>query len=200
MRKEFMAVFTAYVKELEKKADSQMYTCDKLAGNIDATVDILADVPDNMMEKYNKEQAVLDELLAQLHEIWVKYPDTVSEDWAELFEEWANESPYPDEVVSESAMDFTRVAEYSKFDHYEKSGDFAVRTYSKYGDGVAVFYCDTLEAAKIIRTVWGKSIGLEPEPTYKDFALYPTIWEWQAPDCTWSNPCEPDAYRRLIGY
>lgn len=118
MRKEFMSVFTKFTKELEKKADSQMYI---------------------------------------------------------------------------------RVDDYRKFDHYEKSGEFAVLTYSKYGDGVAVFYCDTIEAAKIIRTTWGKSIGLEPEPTYKDFALYPTIWEWQAPDYSWSN-CEPDAYRRLMGY
>lgn len=88
-------------------------------------------------------------------------------------------------------------ASYDSFDHYRYEGDYAVRQYTKDGRGFAVVYCDTLEEAKTIRTLHGLSIGLEPEPTYKDFTYYPTIWEWIEEDA--DSPFE-SSYDRVLGY
>ena len=78
---------------------------------------------------------------------------------------------------------------YDTFNHYTHNGNFAVRAYDRHGNGSFVCYVDTLSEAEKIRTRHGLSIGLEPEPTYKDFAYYPTIWKW-----------EKDHYTRLSGY
>lgn len=86
-------------------------------------------------------------------------------------------------------------ASFEFFDHYRFDGEYAVRQYTKSGKGAAVVYCDTLEEAEKQRTWHAKLIGLEPEPTYKDFALYPTIWKWGVSELTGT-----ECYRRLSGY
>ena len=85
----------------------------------------------------------------------------------------------------------TRYYDFKTFDHWTKVNTYAVRMYKRNGDGFKVAYTATLEEAKEIRTNHGLAIGLELEPTYKDFAYYPTIWEWND---------ETKAYERLLGY
>lgn len=83
------------------------------------------------------------------------------------------------------------IRSFESFDHYTNRGAYAVRMYTKRGDGYGVTYTSDFEAAKEIRTRHGLSIGLEPEPTYKDFAYYPTIWEWND---------GKGHYERVLGY
>ena len=67
---------------------------------------------------------------------------------------------------------------------------YKVKLYNRAGDCIGERYTTTLQAAEDIRTKHAAAIGLEPEPTYKHFALYPTIWEQNdSGDCT-----------RLLGY
>lgn len=80
---------------------------------------------------------------------------------------------------------------YNSFDYYTPKGTYAVRAYSRNGDGLFVAYVDTLKDAETIRTNHGLEIGLEPEPTYKDFCFYPTIWKWNT---------VKNHYERLTGY
>lgn len=84
---------------------------------------------------------------------------------------------------------------FEEFDYYENRGEYAVRAYTRSGKGDFVSFVDTLEEAEKIRTAHGLSIGLEPEPTYKDFAYYPTIWKWGKSELT-NEPC----YQRVEGY
>lgn len=88
-------------------------------------------------------------------------------------------------------------ASYDYFDRFRFDGNYAVKQYDRYGKGQAVVYCDTLEEAKNQRTQHAKLIGLEPEPTYKDFAYYPTIWQWVEEDA--DSPFE-SSYDRVMGY
>ena len=86
--------------------------------------------------------------------------------------------------------------EYAEFDHYTFNGQYAVRCYDRRGNGVCVHYVNTLEEAEKIRTEHGLSIGLEPEPTYRHFAYYPTIWKWVDDDAEVFEP----SYNRVLGY
>ena len=86
-------------------------------------------------------------------------------------------------------------ATYNYFDHFSFDGEYAVRQYDRQGNGQATVYCDTLQEAKEQRAWHGKLIGLEPEPTYKDFALYPTIWKWGKSELTGK-----ECYQRVLGY
>lgn len=65
--------------------------------------------------------------------------------------------------------------------------NYKVRCYTRRGDFDHEEFTDTLEKAKQIRTEWGLSIGLRPEPSY-DFAYYPTVWEFCG-----------DVYKRVRG-
>ena len=53
---------------------------------------------------------------------------------------------------------------------------YKVRCYDRLGNAHHEVYCNTLEQAKKVRTEWGQTIGLTPEPS-NDFARYPTIWK-----------------------
>lgn len=93
--------------------------------------------------------------------------------------------------ASDDGQGTSDVYSFESFDHYTNRGAYAVRMYTKRGDGYGVTYASDFEAAKDIRTRHGLSIGLEPEPTYKDFAYYPTIWEWND---------GKGHYERVLGY
>lgn len=84
-----------------------------------------------------------------------------------------------------------KILPYTSFDYYKRCGEYAVRMYTRRGDGYGVAYFDTLKEAEKLRTNFGLAIGLEPEPTYKHFAYYPTIWKWD--DGT-------SQYERMPGY
>lgn len=66
---------------------------------------------------------------------------------------------------------------------------YKIRCYDRYGNLHHEEYVEFLDEAKEIRTKWGLSIGLEPEPTIHHFAYYPTIWEQSE-----------NGWRRLEGY
>lgn len=85
----------------------------------------------------------------------------------------------------------TKILPYASFDYYKRCDEYAVRMYTRRGDGYGVAYVDTLKEAETIRRRFGLAIGLEPEPTYKHFAYYPTIWKWDA---------DEKHYERLLGY
>ena len=80
---------------------------------------------------------------------------------------------------------------YASFDNYQYHGEYAIRMYERNGDGYGVVYTDEKREAEFVREAHGRLIGLEPEPTYKDFAYYPTIWKWSEKN---------SRYERLLGY
>lgn len=67
---------------------------------------------------------------------------------------------------------------------------YKIRLYNKNGDLAGERYTKTLQEAEKVRAMWAACIGLEKEPTYKHFALYPTIWKQN----------ENGEYIRLLGY
>lgn len=85
----------------------------------------------------------------------------------------------------------TKILPYTSFDYYKRCSEYAVRMYTRRGDGYGVAYFDTLKEAETLRTNFGLAIGLEPEPTYKHFAYYPTIWKWDD---------DASHYERMLGY
>lgn len=87
--------------------------------------------------------------------------------------------------------DMNTVLPYDSFDYYTFVNKYAVRMYKRNGDGYGVRYTDTLETAETVRTEHGLAIGLEPEPTIKHFAFYPTIWKWNETNYR---------YERVLGY
>lgn len=54
---------------------------------------------------------------------------------------------------------------------------YKIRCYKRNGDLDHEEFFQTLAGAGTRRTEWALSIGLEPEPTTKDYAYYPTIWK-----------------------
>lgn len=66
---------------------------------------------------------------------------------------------------------------------------YKIRCYTKTGDLDHEEYFETMEEAVQRRTKWGLSIGLDPEPSIRHFAYYPTIWEYK-----------DDKYERVEGY
>ena len=83
------------------------------------------------------------------------------------------------------------IENYHNFHHYGYVSRYAVRAYDRYGNGLACYYCDSFEEAEQIRKEHAEKIGLEPEPTYKDFVYYPTIWVWKSIEYR---------YERILGY
>ena len=68
--------------------------------------------------------------------------------------------------------------------------NYKIRLYNRRGDLIEERYTKTLREAETIRSMHALLIGLEPEPTCRDFALYPTIWKRDA----------AGNYTRLLGY
>ena len=75
---------------------------------------------------------------------------------------------------------------------------YKVRCYKRNGDFDHEEFTETLKEAEMIRTAHGLKIGLEPEPTYKDFPYYPTIWEYK--ERTYHDGSKDYGYERLMGY
>lgn len=68
---------------------------------------------------------------------------------------------------------------------------YKIRCYTKNGDLDHEEFFDTLDDARKRRTEWGLSIGLDPEPTTRHFAYYPTIWKYND---------DNNKYKRVEGY
>ena len=80
----------------------------------------------------------------------------------------------------------------------KKDDKYKIRCYKRNGDLDHEEFFNTLKEAEHRRTEWGLSIGLEPEPTYKDFAFYPTIWEWK--ERKYYDGNTDFGWERLYGY
>lgn len=75
---------------------------------------------------------------------------------------------------------------------------YKVKCYDIRGNLVKEVKTDTLKEAEQIRTEHGLRIGLEPEPTYKDFSKYPTIWVYHTR--YFADGTTDKGYERLSGY
>ena len=67
--------------------------------------------------------------------------------------------------------------------------------YKRSGDTDHILIVGTLKEAVKVRTEWGLSIGLKPEPSI-DFGYYPTIWAYMGSGDI-NDRCN---YIRLPGY
>lgn len=72
---------------------------------------------------------------------------------------------------------------------------YMVVCYTRLGDTDHIEIVHSLKAAEKLRTKWGLSIGLRPEPSI-DFGHYPTIWEYSGK----GDENDRKNYKRLAGY
>ena len=100
----------------------------------------------------------------------------------EIVRKKRNEKPWQ---VVEFHANFEDIAQLINIPEY-----FVVKCYDKFGNMEKEVKTNTLKEAETIRTNHGLSIGLEPEPTYKDFCRYPTIWRFTT----------EKGLERLLGY
>ena len=87
-----MKLTKEYVRDLEERLEDANYECDKLGGNADATFDLRGEVSRSEMMKVEAAEAVRDNLLEELSNIWLEHPELLSEDMQEYFAECAAEA------------------------------------------------------------------------------------------------------------
>jgi len=108
----------------------------------------------------------------------------------------------PEEIILDERNQYSCNDDDGQFvDFYGTYSDFIdmnrymVVCYNAEGYTDHTAYAGTLKEAAEIRTKWGLSIGLKPEPSI-DFGRYPTIWKYSGE----GDNTDRRNYHRVMGY
>ncbi len=84
---------------------------------------------------------------------------------------------------------------YGTYEELVSMTGYMIICYNRDGYTDHIEYTGTLKEAAEVRTQWGLSIGLKPEPSI-DFGLYPTIWKYKGE----GDREDRNNYTRVMGY